>query len=318
MGKNLEIYLKYYTNNPWSWHTALYELSSYCDNHYNCNFFTTDEEDIYFKKYNYKLRDCEIIIYDAENDILKAVSFSEQRSEIIDIFEKRNNKNDILVISQSSVWFEEGILHKYYGNKGDQRKNNIFSIKQSSFYPYDPTFNLNHWNLKRYIYSKNNKLISDKMFFLCGTGRNDEQLLLQKNIITKKERNYSYTEYMDMAIKYKIGLSISGGSYEICHRDIEYMAIGLPMLRMEYINPLYPKLIPNYHYIAVPRKNKLKNPWTDLYGGEEYVEEYEKRFNEVVNDDPFLNFISKNAFEYYNNYCSPQNKIKILLKHLEL
>lgn len=304
------------TKNPWTWHTALYELALYYKETKNCNLIISEEKG-FFKKYNYVIPDCEIIIYDEKNDILKAVSFKEQKSGLLKVFQERNNKSDILVIAQSSSWFQEAVFQHEYADKNKKSLYN-FSIKQSSFFPLYPKLNLNFWRIKRKLYQLNNNLISDKMFFLCSTGRGDIKKLTEKNLITKKETNFSYEEYMENAIKYKIGLSISGGQYEVCHRDIEYMALGLPILHLEYINPLFPELKPNYHYISVPRGNLLKNPWTDLYGGDEYVEAYEKRFKEVVNDDDFLNFISKNAFEYYNNYCSPQNRIKILLEQLEL
>lgn len=61
-------------------------------------------------------------------------------------------------------------------------------------------------------------------------------------------------QYLEMAIKYKVGLGISSLA-ELCYRDIEYMAVGIPMIRLEYVTKTNPPLIPNFHYIAVDRKN---------------------------------------------------------------
>ena len=56
----------------------------------------------------------------------------------------------------------------------------------------------------------------------------------------------------------------------------------------------------------------------DRIGGEAYIEAYKKRFFEVKDDKEFLDFIIKNAREYYINYCSPQNRINHIVNRLEL
>jgi len=48
-----------------------------------------------------------------------------------------------------------------------------------------------------------------------------------------------------------------------------------------------------------------------------YVQKYIDRFEEVKDDKDFLKFVSDNAFEYWENYCSPQNMLKSILIKLE-
>jgi hypothetical protein len=43
-----------------------------------------------------------------------------------------------------------------------------------------------------------------------------------------------------------------------------------------------------------------------------------KRFLEVKDDKEFLNFISRNAREYYEKYLSPESSIDYTLKLLDL
>ena len=83
-------------------------------------------------------------------------------------------------------------------------------------------------------------------------------------IVTHFNTNYlnGYTPigspntYFEDLIKYKIGLSIAGRG-ELCYRDIEYMALGIPMIRFNYLSELNPNLIPNYHYISINRPDDL-------------------------------------------------------------
>jgi hypothetical protein len=120
--------------------------------------------------------------------------------------------------------------------------------------------------------------------------------------------------YFEDLIKYKIGFSV-GGRGELCYRDVEYLALGIPMLRFNYNSELNPNLIPNYHYIGVERPEGLI---LDRLANEEHAIILEERFLEVKDDKEFLNFISKNAREYYINYLSRQNRVKHTLNLLNL
>jgi hypothetical protein len=45
---------------------------------------------------------------------------------------------------------------------------------------------------------------------------------------------------------------------------------------------------------------------------------FTKRFLEIKDDKEFLNFISKNAREYYEKYLSPESSVEYTLKLLDL
>jgi hypothetical protein len=160
-----------------------------------------------------------------------------------------------------------------------------------------------------------------------GTSLDDRTILshLSENVFDGPTPVGGPEKYFDDVINYKVGLSVAGRG-ELCYRDIEYMAVGLPMLRLEYITQTNPPLIPNYHYIAIDRAkyNLPGSPnsveWgahLDREGGEIYVQAYKERFLEVKNDYKFLDFISNNAREYYNQYCSSSNRLSHLLKLLD-
>jgi len=147
--------------------------------------------------------------------------------------------------------------------------------------------------------------IDNKLYF---KGVLDDRIIL--NYIDKDIMSsfvpMAMNQYLDDIIKYKIALSVDGRG-ELCYRDIECFAIGIPILRFEYLTPLSDPLIPNYHYISVSRPDDLL-----FYrlGNESHSKLLEQRYYEVLNDDNFLNFISKNAREYYLKNCTMSSIIK--------
>jgi hypothetical protein len=54
----------------------------------------------------------------------------------------------------------------------------------------------------------------------------------------------------------------------------------------------------------------------DRLGEKHHAELITKRYLEVKDDDEFLNFISKNAKEYYNKYLSPSSSVDFTIKML--
>jgi hypothetical protein len=80
----------------------------------------------------------------------------------------------------------------------------------------------------------------------------------------------------------------------LCFRDFEAFALRIPLVRPEYRVSLAQPLIPDYHYVKV----RVRNP-NHL---ETLAEDIMIRYSEVIDDDSFLDFIARNAFEYYTNF----------------
>jgi hypothetical protein len=291
------------------WNDVFLELVNTLKEKFNAEIIHKKGGNLYIEKFDYNLPDCELIIYNKKNDILKAITWSESPTDLFKIFEKRNNKNDILLISQLSYWFD----------KDYDISSHIFTIKPTTFYTFTPQTNCNHfYNLRKF---KDFNNLKNQLFWLSTTRREDPFRLYELELCpepTQYSGHYlNIDDYFKQAIEYKVGLSISSRA-EVCYRDIEYMAIGLPMLRLEYMTPFDPPLIPDYHYISIPRDNFGWSSEADRIGGDEYIEAYKKRFFEVKDNKEFLDFIVKNAKEYYDNYCSPQNRIVHLIDKLKL
>jgi len=151
--------------------------------------------------------------------------------------------------------------------------------------------------------------------FFKGTSLEDRSILfhIDKNIITDFHP-IPPEYYFEEIIKHKIALSIDGRG-EFCYRDIECFAIGVPTLRFEFVSKFNDPLIPNYHYISIPRPSDM-----DLYrtGNKSHAELIEKRYFEVLENNEFLNFISKNARDYYDKNCAMDVNINNTFELLEL
>jgi len=305
----VSMYSVFYTrkeNSLWTLHDLFNELSLYLQNSYNATINTQFGGHIYVELFNYNVGDCEIIIYNHENDSLKIISFSEIKTDVIDILKTRNNPNDILIVLHNLSW----------GNHLTDLDNYKFKLKPTTFYPFSPKINYHFFYNTRKL-KKENDLI-DKMFLRTTTGRGDEYKLSSIGLINELFPGLPFEEYLEKAICYKVGLSIPTSTYELCHRDFDYMSIGLPLMRLELIGNYYPKLLPNYHYISINRNSLSTDNYSALVGGDAYIEAYKNKFYEIKNNIDFLNFISKNAFDYYNKYCSPHNRLKHILNLLEI
>jgi hypothetical protein len=154
----------------------------------------------------------------------------------------------------------------------------------------------------------------DTIYFR-GTSLEDRKIIhyIDKNIIT----NFNPIvpdQYFNEMINHKVALSVDGRG-EFCYRDIECLAIGIPMLRFEYASKFYNELVPNYHYISIPRPSDM-----GLYrlGNERHAKILENRYGEVINDKEFLKFIAKNGRKYYEENCEMNQVIKNTFKLLNL
>lgn len=297
--------------NHWSWHYMILELIMDLKNKYSINLYhkraVDDPTLLYIDEFNCSISDCELVIYDKQNDTLKALSFSEARTCLFEVFEKRNNPNDLFLVTHRYGWFDPN---------NDISKNYNFKTISTVYYPWKPYIDYDYYYTVRKFRGYDNLI--DKMFCLFTTNRHDPHIMREMGLVSPSPGLLSIQDYLEMAIRHKIGLSIHGVA-EVCHRDLEYMAIGLPMLRLEYMNQLNPPLIPDYHYISIPRNSNFPIDGNlDRIGGEDYIAAYKKRFLEVKDDYQFLEFISKNARNYYEMYCRSKNRLRHFLNLLNL
>lgn len=283
------------------------ELVLFLKKYYNANIIHQKGGHLELPQFDYRLPDCEILFHDTENDILKGVSFSDLSSGIEHIFTRRNKVGDLLLISHLFNFLSPTFNFNQFNCK----------IKKCLFMP--TSIYLNHDTF--YVRRKLNTNYIDKLYFrgnVTGMGRFSVLDLQKTDYFCGGEEIYDEVKYFDELIQHKVGLALPGIA-ELCYRDVEYMAVGVPILKIKYMTDLNPDLIPNFHYISIDRTNELDGDIAkERLGGPNYADAYIKRFLEVKDDNNFLDFISKNAREYYENYLHPTKRIKHLTNLLGL
>ena len=132
-----------------------------------------------------------------------------------------------------------------------------------------------------------------------------------------KNNSLNYLDYMKDLKKYRCALSLPGGT-EVCNRDIECFSIGVPVIRptlsVQYPDPL----IPNYHYISCYDSCKYwdGNPTYRSY--KDFQESLQDCWHRVKDDFDYLEFVAKNAREWYLKNCTLTQNIKYVLSKIDL
>lgn len=190
-------------------------------------------------------------------------------------------------------------------------------VKEEFRYKYQPWiyFPSNQYDLESFYEKRKsvtNKL--DKMYFRGETATRTILPHFRPEVFTGGNGIGGFNVYANDLINYKLGLSIAGRG-EMCYRDVEYMAMGVPFIRFEYTTEFQEPLIPNFHYVSVERPEDLKD-WMNLdrNGTKEHAEMIMERYLQVKDDDDFLNFVSENARKYYENYLSPTSSVEYTIK----
>jgi hypothetical protein len=136
----------------------------------------------------------------------------------------------------------------------------------------------------------------------------------------------SHENYLNELIKSKVGLSyyLDLDKYntpfdhpgEFCYRDIEYTLLGVPYIRIEFKDTTFNPLLPNVHYISIPREKAYVA--YEKYGDVGVADLYIERYKEIIDDEIFLSYISKNQLLWADNNLMGDNKYKLTFQLLGL
>lgn len=251
-----------------------------------------------------EILECEYVIEDEDSGDFWILSVSEQIS--MGIISEQNNKHLKKVLY--SQYIPENIFH--------HTRQNCEKYHPWIFFPQE-VIDLEPYYEKRKI----KKELIPKLFFKGGTFYRPIVNHIDKDILSDNERIES-NKYFDTLIDYDVCLSVGGvANGDLCYRDIECMALGVPILRFDFVTTMNPPLIPNYHYISIPLQLDLPKQMgvlKDRLGEEKHGKLIEDRFNEVIKDKEYLRFVSKNAREYYEKYLSRKSRVHHTLNLLNL
>ena len=279
---------RYFRNYNFFWDSFTHYLKQHFEVEENRYFDGADRErwQVQLKNSisnNFLLLECEYVIENADTGEFHIISVSDDFSHAT-LNEKENPFCKSILFSQ----FNPSKVKSHTGEFFSKYKPWIYF--QSLFDNLDMFY-----HKRQYIKEKSNTL------FFKGTSIQDRSFLshLDKNYVTDFTPT-NPNDYFNQLIAHKLAISIDGRG-EFCYRDVECFGCGVPIIRYEYESILTEPLIPNYHYISIPRPSDMT-----LYrtGTKEHADKFMEKYFEVINNDRLLAFISKNAREYYEKNLS--------------
>lgn len=279
---------RYFRNYNFFWDSFTHYLKQHFEVEENRYFDGADRErwQVQLKNSisnNFLLLECEYVIENADTGEFHVISVSDDFSHAT-LNEKENPFCKSILFSQ----FNPSKVKSHTGEFFFKYKPWIYF--QSLFDDLDMFY-----HKRQYIKEKSNTL------FFKGTSIQDRSFLshLDKNYVTDFTPT-NPNDYFNQLIAHKLAISIDGRG-EFCYRDVECFGCGVPIIRYEYESILTEPLIPNYHYISIPRPSDMT-----LYrtGTKEHADKFMEKYFEVINNDRLLAFISKNAREYYEKNLS--------------
>jgi len=265
---------------------------------------------------NPPLSDVDCVIENLDNGELKVISFTEYFNSYV-CHTIRSPKCTGALIAHFN-WH-----NVYYWMKRESAVDELYKVKPWIFLPY-LNFDYKYYRNLR----DTSENLEDKIFWL-GSGTGDYRKVI--DIINEKgilqSLNYlQHDEYLKrlsnskIAMGYYTSLSRYNTPYdypgEFCYRDIEYAMIGVPFIRIEYKDTLHNPLLPNHHYISIPREHAYVA--YEKNGDAGVAQLYIEKYLEIKDDKLFLNYISKNLKEWSNNNILDGNAEKLTYDLLNL
>lgn len=282
------------------------ELTIYLKKYFNVEenrYFEFADSKMYLVKLKkgisdeFYLKECEYVIENLDNGEFHIISVSDELAHAA-LNERANPLCKTILISQFEPTSIEHHAKEYF------YKYKPWVYFQSTFADLDELY------LKRQLIAS-----KEKNLFFRGTSLADRSFLdhLDKNYITGFNPCDSVT-YFNELITHKLAISIDGRG-EFCYRDIECFGCGVPVIRFEFKSIFNDPLIPNYHYISIPRPNDMV-----LYrqGTKEHADVFMEKYFEVIENVTLLEQISNNARNYYLKNLTYDNMLKNTFDLLEL
>jgi hypothetical protein len=199
---------------------------------------------------------------------------------------------------------------------------NIQNIYKSFFYG---TFEKGSLNIIENLYNIRNISLTKPILYFRGylwdfrkemtLNINDKSIvIIDKN---QENNNLNYIEYLKDLSNYRSALSLPGGT-EVCNRDIECFAIGVPVIR-PFLNIQYPDpLIANYHYISCYDSCKYWDGNPKYLSYKDFQENLIDCWIKNKENLEYLDFISYNARNWFIKNCTLENNVDYVLSQINL
>jgi hypothetical protein len=153
---------------------------------------------------------------------------------------------------------------------------------------------------KGYLYLFRKYLESDDRFFVREKG-NGEYL--------------QFTDYIKHLNKFAINMNLNGAG-EICYRDMEILGLGTALFRPKLLVQFDDPLIPDHHYISVDYDSIKDEKKQDIFF-KKFSDLIIQRWNEVVKDKEYINFVAQNGRKWFENNVSKEKHGEIAIKLID-
>lgn len=135
-------------------------------------------------------------------------------------------------------------------------------------------------------------------------------------IDSKRDDKYTFREYIDKIREYKMVLSLNGFG-EICFRDYEAMAVGVPVIRSKLFNSYYEPLTPYVHYVSATEAPvngflEYNSSYSSIAG--QFISTIER----TIKDDHYLAILAINGRRYFLANVWSQSMIHNFFKLVNL
>lgn len=119
-----------------------------------------------------------------------------------------------------------------------------------------------------------------------------------------------YEPYIREMATYRVALSLSGDG-EFCHRDMEALGIGVPLLRPRLRNQVHERLREDFHYVSVDADPERDSP-------DEMARKIAERYREVIAMPDFLDSVARNGAAWYDRNVAPARVLDLTTELLGL
>lgn len=164
------------------------------------------------------------------------------------------------------------------------------------------------------------RIVPDKLFLYSALYRfrhfvkGDERFYVRdKNDFEMISEGLTYQEYMN---NFQVGFNLNGIA-EICHRDIEFLGLGITLFRPKLNCKFHNELIPNYHYISVDYDDLKFEGFNGNYN-KNLTDRIYQRWLEVKDDIEYLKFVASNGQKWFDENCTKDKHAKILTEIIDL
>jgi hypothetical protein len=155
------------------------------------------------------------------------------------------------------------------------------------------------------------KRTEKSLYFRGNTryGRNEIlDFLKKRGTINLDSEPVEFRQYLKEICAHKIILALPGMG-NICHREIESFGAGTPVLMPLLKTTFFNALIPDHHYISV-KIDTIKDDAKYM------AVKLEERFQQVIDDSEYLDFVAKNAMKWYDENVRFPDSLELTAKIL--